>query len=164
MKPPCRKQAASGWARMLIPAYTGHKLTFCVLHFRLLSNRTLRPRANPSVVLLPQSRTPCTQDSTPRSPATSSRYAVADCQSSIFVVTVVRKRVCTWHAQGHFMQVAASMVLFVWSVCSPLCSCFSLSRTPSSVFSQHYEDCGPMHNNCDGGSYMDEDYNTPGWY
>ena len=29
---------------------------------------------------------------------------------------------------------------------------------------QHLEDCGPIHNNCDGGSYMDEDYNAPGWY
>merc|ERR1712216_68836 len=34
----------------------------------------------------------------------------------------------------------------------------------SGYIQQHYEDCGPMHNNCVGGSYMDEDYTQPGWY
>mmetsp|Transcript_6310 Transcript_6310/g.12778 ORF Transcript_6310/g.12778 Transcript_6310/m.12778 type:complete len:82 (+) Transcript_6310:71-316(+) len=34
----------------------------------------------------------------------------------------------------------------------------------SGYIQQHLEDCGPMHNDCDGGSYMDEDYNRAGFY
>jgi hypothetical protein len=29
---------------------------------------------------------------------------------------------------------------------------------------QDLEDCGPDHNNCDGGAYTDPDYNKAGFY
>jgi len=38
------------------------------------------------------------------------------------------------------------------------------THTHSHTPIQHLQDCGPVHNNCDGGSYMNEDYNQPGWY
>ena len=34
----------------------------------------------------------------------------------------------------------------------------------SSFVQQDLEDCGPDHNNCDGGAYTDPDYNRAGFY
>jgi hypothetical protein len=44
------------------------------------------------------------------------------------------------------------------------CAHAGFNPSQSSFVRQDLEDCGPDHNNCDGGAYTDPDYNRAGFY
>lgn len=65
---------------------------------------------------------------------------------------------------AHLSPFSSVLSTFLCGCTEPYSMHTGFNPSKSGYIQQHLEDCGPLHNSCDGGSYMNEDYNQPGWY
>ena len=118
---------------------------------------------------------------------TSASVHLRACVRALCMHACMRACVYLWWACGAVWLPDAHTVERLWRVANPLdpfaacrvekrehaldectpcdtCTHAGFNPSQSSFVRQDLEDCGPDHNDCDGGAYTDPDYNRAGFY